>query len=76
MSGLTSAKVPRAHWKLFLIAIEVIVDGKTNLLHVIPAVIATSGFTCLLNSWQQQANENTNNRNHNEELNKRESFSL
>jgi hypothetical protein len=41
------------------------------LLHVVGAATAASRFTCRLNSGQQQRNENSNNRNHDEQLYKR-----
>jgi len=51
-------------------------NSKTVLLHVVRAGIATSRLTCLLNSWQQQANKNTNNCDHNQQFyeSKRTSF--
>lgn len=46
-------------------------ESQTNLLEIIAALSPPGGFACLLNSWQQESDEDGNNGNDHEQLNQR-----
>ena len=58
-------------WKLQM-HVVVVVQREANLLHVILALRAASGLTRLLHGRQQQADQNRDDRNHNQQFNERE----
>src|SRR5262245_52448096 len=60
-----------ARWQVPLLIVEV-VDGKAHLLEVVLTLHACCGFAHFLNGGQKQSDEDGDNRNHNQQLNQRE----
>ena len=50
-----------------------IVDGESNLFHVVGALHPSCGFTCGLNGGQEQGNQNANDGDNNKKFDKRKS---
>ena len=53
------------------VSVMIAVHGDSQLLEVVLALSATSGFACLLNGRQQQGNQNGDNRNHDQQFDQR-----
>jgi len=55
------------------VCVMVIVQRQPDLLQVVLALCASSGFASLLNRWQQQGYQNGDDRNHHQQFNQRKS---
>ena len=55
-----------------LVDVVIVVQAEANLFEVVDALSAAGGSPCLLHCRQQEAHKNTNNGNHHEQFNERE----